>query len=294
MSMKTNAKIICFIITMVTATFFSSKVFSQQLQQFQHSFTVGKNIQASMIIIGEAWHAQPIDNLLRDIEFKTKEFYNQISITNPNSEISRLGRSKQGGYEIKPEVAEALRNATNLASWSKGAFDITNGNYKKIEVDKKKPFVKLGLDNMKIDMSPIIEGILADYMVKIAQASNANNAIARAGMTFRSMGMSDNGPWKIQIQDSEGTFAHHAMNLTLKDAGVSSNSIKTFTRDSSQKQSQCKGVVIIAREATVAQGIADAVFNLGPAKGLEFINGIPNVRGLIVDLNGRFYRSNNF
>ena len=282
-------------------SFVCSSLFAQSpgSQQFQHSFTIGNKHPAAIIIVGPAWQSQNINSAMMSLSNKANTLFNNLSLSQKGSWVEQLSEKKRGKHQINPEFAIALDHAIKIASWSDGAFDATNGNYKSVTVNTKKNLVNIKSKGTKFNLDPILEGILADYIVKEAGKLNFQDVIVKVNMTFRSVGRAPSGPWKIQIQDSEGTFAHHALNLTLGNVGVSAFSATQYKdtykdpRDGSRKP-LCKGVAVMAKEATTAEGIANAIFNLGPAKGLELLNKLPNAKGIIVDFNGGFYRSTGF
>ena len=56
----------------------------------------------------------------------------------------------------------------------------------------------------------------------------------------------------------------------------------------------CRSVTVVAKEATVADALATAVFVLGPKRGLELVDLLTEVEALIVDADGEHWHSKRF
>ena len=56
----------------------------------------------------------------------------------------------------------------------------------------------------------------------------------------------------------------------------------------------CQSVTVVAKEATVADALATAVFVMGPKRGLELVDRLAEVEALIVDADGEHWHSKSF
>jgi thiamine biosynthesis lipoprotein len=54
---------------------------------------------------------------------------------------------------------------------------------------------------------------------------------------------------------------------------------------------QCRSVTILAKDALSADGLATAVFVMGPERGLRLIEAMEEVEGLIVSADGKIIQS---
>ncbi len=57
---------------------------------------------------------------------------------------------------------------------------------------------------------------------------------------------------------------------------------------------ECEAVTIIAKEALLADALSTGVFILGPKRGMELIEKLENVEGIIVDTTGTIHESSGF
>jgi thiamine biosynthesis lipoprotein ApbE len=150
---------------------------------------------------------------------------------------------------------------------------------------------------MRVDFAPIIEGFLADYIIKLVYTAGMRNALVRVGGVFRGVGQAPNGPWMIEVQENFASAVQHALKLTVVNTGIASISSQKHWerkiwdyRSKSKGKPKCKGVVIVMNEAAFAQGVAHAVYTLGPQEGIKFLDKFGKARGLIVDAQGQFLR----
>lgn len=224
--------------------------------------------------------------------------YNLLDAANPASEVAKLNASG-GKQKVSWQVADAYKAARKVASLSGGAFDVVvvGGDYNSIDVDEKNDTVELKKGGMETRFDPIIEGILADYIITLIGQANMKNAMVRVGNVFRGSGTSLHGPWAIQVQEDSTSYARHALNITVSNTGVATISATDFKskplidyRSKNAVTPSSKGATVMMNEAALAQGIAYAVFVVGPKDGMDLLSKA-GARGLIVDAEGKFLRT---
>ena len=269
---------------------------------FQRQLMAGRS-PAVILIVGWQKDQESVNRLIDVVSQRAAETFARLDWMNPASDVSRINASAgTAAVRVSPDVAEAFKEAKKISSWTKGAFDITyagSGSYKDIKAGKNS--VELKKSGMQARFDPLIEGYLAEYMIRLIYAAGMQNAMVKVGNVFRGTGSGVSGPWKIQVQDDAGTYAHHALNLVVSNAGIATASASQYRGtpliDPKSKRAitpLCKGTTIVMQNATEAQGVAYAVFVLGPKKGYEMVTKLGNARGLIVDNNGKFIRTPGF
>jgi FAD:protein FMN transferase len=275
------------------------------IKQFQRQFALGGRHRGAILLVGWNKDAAAINRLMDTIIARANESYIRLDCQNPSSIISQMN-ARSGGKEAKvvvpTDVLSAFQAAKKVSSWTGGAFDITylgTGSYKNIKIRNGSSTVELKKSGMRVCFTPIIEGLMADFILHSLHASNMTNTIVKVGYVFRGAGQSVSGPWKIQVQDDAGTYAHHALNLIVKNSGVSTVSASQYRakplidpRTKAQIAIPCRGTTVVMQEAALAQGLAQAVFVLGPQKGFELLSS--KARGLIVSNSGQFLRTPGF
>jgi thiamine biosynthesis lipoprotein ApbE len=284
--------------------FISSTAFAQGgIDQFQKNATIGGRIPVTVLIIGFTKDSNDIQKLFDLVLSRANEAYFKLDWRNSGSEISRLQTSAgQGPQKVSPEVLAAFQAARKISEWTDGAFDITyrgTGSFKDIKVDEGASTVEIKTPGLQLSFEGIIDGFLADMIIRYIYAAGMQNAMAKVGSIFRGVGQAMYGPWKIQVEDDSGVFAHHALNLTVQNTGVAAVSASEFRSESiidprtrQPMYPKCKGVVAVMKDAALAEGVARAVFVVGPEEGTSLLQ--KYAKGLIVDKNGRFIRTEGF
>lgn len=274
------------------------------IKLYQRQFMAGRS-PAVILIVGWQRDAKDVERLMDIVSQRVSETFMRLDWQNPSGDVARVNASAGvGPVQVSPDVADAFEKAKKISSWTKGAFDITYagpGSYKNIRVNKGNSSVELKKGGMQARFDNLIEGFLAEYMIRLIHTANMQNAMVKVGNVFRGMGSGVQGPWKIQVQDDAGTFAHHALNLVVSNAGIATASASQYRgrqlidpRSKGAINPPCKGTTIVMKNAAEAQGIAFATFVLGPKKGYEMLVKLGNARGLIVDSAGKFIRTPGF
>jgi len=237
---------------------------------------------------------------------RANETYFKLDRRNRESEVSKIIESAgKAPVKVSSSVYAAFQAAEKVAKWSNGAFDITSpkgpGNYKdiKLKTQGSDNTVYLEKAGMAVSFDAIIDGFMADFIIKNIHASNMYNAMVKVGNVFRGIGQNLHGPWKITIEDDSGVFAKHALNITVTNVSVATVSASQYRgvsifdpRTKEPIYMPSKGTAVVLQDAALAQGLAQAAFILGPDKGLEMLT--KYAKGLIVDKNGRFMRTPGF
>jgi thiamine biosynthesis lipoprotein len=258
---------------------------------------------AVILIVGWQKDEASVNRLMDAVSQRAAETFARLDWMNPASDVSRINASAgTSAVRVSSDVAEAFKEAKKISGWTKGAFDITYagaGSYKDIKVGGNS--VELKKSGMQARFDPLMNGFLAEYMIRLIHTAGMQNAMVKVGNVFRGMGSGVSGPWKIQVQDDEGTYAHHALNLVVSNAGIATSSASQYRGtpliDPKSKKAiapTSKGNTIVMKNAAEAQGVSYAVFVLGPKKGYEMITKLGNARGLIVDNAGKFIRTPGF
>lgn len=273
------------------------------LQQFQRQTMLGGRLPVAMLVVGFDRDSADIEKLFDVVSAKADSAHANLDWRNPSGDIGRLNANAgQGPVTVSADTIAALETAERISKWSKGAFDIASageGTFRDVKINKGSSSATLKRTGMQIRFDQMIEGFVAEYITRLIYAAGMQNAMVKAGNVFRGLGVNTMGPWRVQIQDNEGTFAHHALNLTVSNTGVASVSASQFRaaklidpRSKNEIGASVRGVVVVMNDAAEADGISRAVFVLGPDAGIKLLSSV--AKGLIIDGNGKFLRSPGF
>lgn len=274
---------------------------AQGVTQFQRRATIGGKIPVYILMLGWSKDSRAIEKVFDILIARANDSYLRLDWQNTSSEVAKVNAAAgAGAVGVSPEVASAFKVATKIAEWTGGAFDVTyagSGSWRDVKVSGDS--VELQKQGMNVRFDGMMEGYLADLIVFYIKSSGMTNAMVKVGDVFRGIGSSLHGPWKVQIEEATGIFAHHAISLTVENTAVAAASVDSLRglnlidpRSKGQKSPSCKGAVVVMKEAADAQGLAHAVFVLGPDEGMKLMTKMS--KGMIIDNNGKFLRTPGF
>lgn len=270
------------------------------IKQFQRQFSLGGRLPVAILIVGFEKDAANIEKLFDLLTARANESFGRLDDLNPQSDILRINAGAgSGSVKVSEDVAAAFKAASQAASWSGGAYDFVTGTGTYKDVGVSDSSVELKKPGMEAHLGGMLSGFFAEYLIRLINASSMQNAMVKVGNVFRGIGQGMYGPWKIQVQDDSGTYAHHALNLSVSNTGIATVSANQFRsgqlldpRTKQQIAPRCKGVTLIMNDAALAEGVAQAIFVLGAEEGMKLLSKYG--KGLIVDNDGKFLRSPGF
>ena len=151
---------------------------------------------------------------------------------------------------------------------------------------------------MKLDLGGIAAGYAVDKGIDAIKKCGINNALINAGGDIRVTGESENSKWKIGILHprEENKLIN---TLTLKDISVTtSGDYRKYFVSGGKRYHHIlnpntglptegvQSVTIIAPLAVDSDALATTVFVLGKNKGMELIEKLKDVEGIIIDSDG--------
>ena len=169
-------------------------------------------------------------------------------------------------------------------------------NYRSIILDKKDQTVKFKRKGMAINLGGVAKGYALDRAIKVLKERKVKEALINAGGDIKIMGKRD---WKIGLQHPRKEDEVLAV-IKLKDQAIATSGdyqryfIKKGKRyhhiinpETGYPANKCMSVTIIGPNAIQTDILATGVFILGPEKGMELIEILENVEGIIVDVQGK-------
>lgn len=243
-----------------------------------------------------------------------------MSTYKEDSEISSLNR--QGEMEVSSETLEVIKKALEFSRITRGAFDITCkplvNLWKKAKKEMKVPseeeinkalslvgyrkivlkgnLVSFKEKGVQIDLGGIAKGYAVDKAIEVLKKKGIKRALVNAGGDLYALGESpEREKWQIGIQDPRHKDKIFSI-IKLKDKGVATSGDyeryftiegKRYSHIVNPKTGQTvedvpMSVTIVAPDATTADALATGVFVLGPKKGMEIINSLSKVEGMII------------
>jgi thiamine biosynthesis lipoprotein len=148
---------------------------------------------------------------------------------------------------------------------------------------------------MRAHLGGIGKGYAVDRAAALLRSRGLEHFMIEAGGDMYVEGRRDDRPWRIGIRDPRGepdrVFA--ALNVDGEAVSTSGDYERFFTiagrryhhildPDLGEPARGCRSVTIVARRSVTADALATGVFVLGPKAGMDLIERLPDVEGVIV------------
>jgi len=241
-----------------------------------------------------------------------------------SSETVRESRATGGWIPVDDELFCLLKESVRLSELTGGCFDVTvyplmkmwkfAGENPRVPGEKeiKEELELVGYKNMRvengkvcfakkgmgIDLGGIAKGYAVDAAVRVLKEKNIGSAMVNAGGDIYVLGRKGGKPWRIGIRHprKEGDILGV---VEVEDrAIVTSGDYERFFFSGGKRYHHifdpktgypangCQSVTIVAKETSFADALATGVFVLGPRQGMDLIESLEEVEGVIVDKEG--------
>lgn len=169
--------------------------------------------------------------------------------------------------------------------------------FKNILLDETAKTVMLAKKETQIGLGGIAKGYAVDMAVKVLEKAGLESFFVQAGGDLYARGKKPDGSdWQAGIRDPRGKDGSYFARLSLSDHAFSTAG--DYERSylvggkryhhiidprTGQPATACRSVTIWAPSAFLADEIDDAVFILGPEKGMKLVESLDGVGAVIVD-----------
>jgi thiamine biosynthesis lipoprotein len=227
---------------------------------------------------------------------------------------------------VSPETLTVVQRAMQVAEMTDGGFNIAIGpavdawsvmegqripteseldalrplvDLMSVHADVREQTIYLGKAGMRIDVGGIGKGYAADQAVDALRRAGAVAGVVALSGDIKTFGRLPGGkmfPVGIQHPREEGSVLAW---IDLQDEAISTagDYERFFERDgvryhhildprTLQPARSCQSVTVIAREGVWADGLDTGIFVMGPERGMELVEQLPDVEAIIVDQDG--------
>jgi thiamine biosynthesis lipoprotein len=228
---------------------------------------------------------------------------------------------------VSPETMTVVQRAIQVAEMTDGGFNIAIGpavdawsviegrriptgselealrplvDLEAVHVDVREQTIYLGKAGMRIDVGGIGKGYAADQAVDALRRAGAVAGVVALSGDIKTFGRLPGGkmfPVGIQHPRKDGSVLAW---IDLQDEAISTagDYERFFEREgvryhhildprTLQPARSCQSVTVIAREGVWADGLDTGIFVMGPERGMELVEQLPDVEAIIVDAKGR-------
>ena len=173
-----------------------------------------------------------------------------------------------------------------------------------VHVNERDRTIYLEKAGMRIDVGGIGKGYAADQAVAAMQKAGAIAGVVALSGDIKTFGQLPGGkPFPVGIQHPRQEGAVLAW-IDLQDEAISTagDYERFFERDgvryhhildplTLQPARACQSVTVIAKEGVWADGLDTGIFVMGPERGMELVEQLPDVEAIIVGHDGRVFVS---
>lgn len=177
-------------------------------------------------------------------------------------------------------------------------------DYRKVEVNAERTALRIG-KQQKVGLGGIAKGYIVDRAASILKSAGLDAFLVQAGGDLYGAGKKPDGSrWVSGIQDPRGAQGSFFATIELEDHAFSTAGDYARSYVIGKKRyhhiidprtgypaTACRSVTVWAKDAFVADAIDDAVFILGPERGLELVESIDDAGAVIVDGKNRVWIS---
>jgi thiamine biosynthesis lipoprotein len=175
-------------------------------------------------------------------------------------------------------------------------------DYRKVEFEEQK--VRLG-KGQKIGLGGIAKGYIVDKAAHVLKEGGLASFLVQAGGDLYASGKKPDGShWVSGVKDPRGTSGKFFGVLELEDHAFSTagDYARAYIVDGKRYHhiidprtgypaTACRSVTVWANDALTADTVDDAVFILGPEKGLALVESLDGVGAVIVDASNKVWVS---
>jgi thiamine biosynthesis lipoprotein len=228
---------------------------------------------------------------------------------------------------VSPETMTVVRRAIQAGEMTDGGFNVAIGpaveawsvtdgqripteseldalrplvDLQAVHADVREQTIFLEKAGMRIDVGGIGKGYAADQAVEAMRKAGAVAGVVALSGDIKTFGRLPGGkmfPVGIQHPREDGSVLAW---IDLEDEAISTagDYERFFERDgvryhhildprTLQPARSCQSVTVIAREGVWADGLDTGIFVMGPERGMELVEQLPDVEAIIVDAEGR-------
>ena len=177
-------------------------------------------------------------------------------------------------------------------------------NWKDVIVDTKAHTVKLRRPGMRLGLGGIAKGYAVDRCAVVLRGDGLRDFMVQAGGDLYVAGSKGPNNWMVGVRDPRGGPLDIIARMPIKDHAFSTagDYERSFIIDGKRYHhiidpatgfpaTASREVTIFAPTAFLADALDDAVFILGPKKGLALVDSYPGCSTLIVDAKNQVWMS---
>ncbi len=175
-------------------------------------------------------------------------------------------------------------------------------DYEKVEINEEESSVFLDKEGMQMDVGGIAKGFIVDRGQKVIEKSGVEGSFVNAGGDINISGSKPDGePWKVAVQDPRDPQKWLATLQIDQGSVATSGDYQRFFEEGEERFHHIidpddgrpargvASVTVLGPDALTADAFSTAVFVLGVERGLELLENLSDIDGVLIDNNGEIY-----
>jgi thiamine biosynthesis lipoprotein len=177
-------------------------------------------------------------------------------------------------------------------------------DWRAVEVNRKAHTVKLKRAGMRMGLGGIAKGYAVDRCAAVLRANGLTDFMVQAGGDLYVSGRKGAANWMVGVRDPRGSAEKVIAAMPIQDHAFSTagDYERSFVLDGKRYHhiidpktgfpaTASRSVTIFAPTAFMADALDDAVFIMGPQKGLALVDALPGCSAVIVDAANKVWMS---
>ncbi len=218
------------------------------------------------------------------------------------------GKLSEGGFDITVQpILDLYKESFSVnkrpPTDSEVSEELSKVDYSEIIVEEDK--ISIG-NEQKVTLGGIAKGYAVDKAIKALEREGINHALVNAGGDMRALGRKyGSTDWSIALANPRDKKDYITLVKLSDSAIVTSGDYERYFDENKTfhhivnpltgySATELMSVTILADDAFDADAISTSVFVLGEEKGLELIESLDNVEGLIITREKEIIKSSGF
>lgn len=177
-------------------------------------------------------------------------------------------------------------------------------DYRDVIIDAKKHTVRLKRAGMRLGLGGIAKGYAVDRCAEVLRRRGLRDFMVQAGGDLFVSGQKGDAHWMVGVRDPRGGPQAIIAKMAIQDHAFSTagDYERSFMLDGKRYHhiidpktgypaTASRGVTIFAPTAFLADALDDAVFILGPERGMVLVDSYPGCSAMIVDAANKVWVS---
>src|SRR6266540_3135301 len=251
--------------------------------------------KSDVVLINEAAGKQPVKVSAETVEVIVKSL--EMSKRSEGA-FDITYAAMRGLWKFDEEMDKTLPAAAEIARRRKLI------DWRAVVVDAKARTVKLRRPGMRIGLGGIAKGYAVDRCADVLRHEGFTNFMVQAGGDLYVSGRKGTANWMVGVRNPRGGARDVIAKMPIENHAFSTagDYERSFVLDGKRYHhiidpktgypaTASRGVTIFAPTAFLADALDDAVFILGPKKGLALVESFPDCATVIVDADNQVWTS---